>query len=126
MIGWPTGRTANSRCRPRRWWPDHSPATPDRALGQAHFELAAHLEVEGHHADAIAHFREAHRLMPESISYRRQAWSLEPAGGGLDGPIARFWQGPVEGAEDDWPYDGDWLTDVRAMGAENYYPTFEK
>jgi hypothetical protein len=23
---------------------------------------------------------------------------------------------------DEWPYESDWLTEVRAMGAENYYP----
>ncbi len=100
------------------------PRDADRALGQAHFELAAHLEAAGRHDDAIVHFRRTHQLMPESVSYRRQAWSLEPAGGDLDGPVGRFWQGPVDGAEEDWPYDGDWLTDVRANGAENYYPTW--
>jgi hypothetical protein len=95
------------------------------ALGQAHFELAAHLEHLGHHADAIPHYREAHRLVPSNFSYKRQAWSLEPAGGGLQGPAARFWQGPAEGQEDQWPYDGDWLSDVQAMGPENYYPEWQ-
>ncbi len=97
----------------------------DGALGQAHFELAAHLEGLGHHDDAVAHYREAHRLMPANFSYKRQAWSLEPSGGDLDGPVARFWQGPRDGQETDWPYAGDWLTDVRAMGAENYYPAWK-
>ena len=94
----------------------------DEAIGQAHFELGAHLERAGHHDDAVAHFREAHRLAPDNFAYKRQAWSLEPSGGGLEGRVARFWQGPVEGREDEWPYEGDWLTDVRAMGAEHYYP----
>lgn len=100
------------------------PRNTDAAIGQAHFELAAHLEAIGDHEAAVPHYREAHRLVPDNFSYKRQAWSLEPSGGGLDGPITRFWQGPVEGAEDAWPYDGDWLTDVREMGAENYYPGF--
>ncbi len=100
------------------------PRDDDAARGQAHFELAAYLEGQGHHDDAVPHYREAHRLMPDNFSYKRQAWSLEPSGGGLEGPVARFWQGPVEGSEDEWPYDGDWLRDVRAMGAENYYPGF--
>ena len=100
------------------------PRDADAARGQAHFELAAHLEGLGHHDDAVAHYREAHRLMPDNFSYKRQAWSLEPSGGDLEGPITRFWQGPVEGAEDSWPYDGDWLSEVRAKGAENYYPAW--
>ncbi len=98
--------------------------TVDEARGHAHFELAAHLERLGHHRDAVTHFRTAHRLTPDNFAYKRQAWSLEPAGAELTGPLARFWQGPVEGREDDWPYDGDWLSDVQAMGAENYYPEF--
>ncbi len=100
------------------------PRDTDAARGQAHFELAAYLERQGHHDDAIPHYREAHRLVPDNFSYKRQAWSLEPSGGGLEGPVTRFWQGPVEGEEDSWPYEGDWLTDVRQMGAENYYPAW--
>lgn len=91
------------------------------ARGQAHFELATHLELQGHHDAAVGHFREAHRLVPDNFSYKRQAWSLEP---GADGPLARFWQGPSEDDPDAWPYDGDWLTDVREFGAEDYYPAF--
>jgi hypothetical protein len=97
------------------------PRNADGARGQAHFELAAHLEGLGHHDDAVKHYRQAHALMPANFSYKRQAWSLEPAGGDLDGPAARFWQGPADD-QADWPYEGDWLTDVKAMGAANYYP----
>lgn len=89
--------------------------------GSAHFELATHLELLGQHAAAVPHFREAHRLVPDNFSYKRQAWSIEP---GATGPLARFWQGPSEDDPDAWPYDGDWLTDVREFGAENYYPDF--
>ena len=88
-----------------------------RALGHAHFALATQLEMDGHHAAAIHHFREAHRLVPESWTFRRQAWSLEEVG---DGPLARFWQGPDPDAPEAWPYAGDWLSDIRASGAENY------
>jgi hypothetical protein len=91
-------------------------------LGQAHFEIAAHLETTGRHEAAVAHFRRAHELVPDNFAYKRQAWSLEP---GPDGPLRRFWQGPVDGAENDWPYEGDWLVDVQAMGAANYYPRFQ-
>ena len=97
------------------------PRDVDHARGHAHFELATHLEVAGNHEAAIPHFREAHRLVPENFAYRRQAWSLEPS---VAGPLARFWQGPLEGHEADWPYDSDWITDVKEMGAANYYPKF--
>lgn len=93
------------------------PRNADRALGHAHFELACQLEMDGRHELAVEHFREAHRLVPESWTFRRQAWSLETAG---DGPLARFWQGPLPGNESAWPYDGDWLADIKAEGAENY------
>ncbi len=96
------------------------PRDQQSALGHAHFELASHLESEGHHTLAIKHFREAHRLVPDSWTFRRQAWSLEKVG---DGPFARFWQGPVDG--EDWPYEGDWLSDIRKEGAENYYSTWK-
>lgn len=89
-----------------------------KALGHAHFALAAQLEIDGHHAAAVHHFREAHRLVPDSWTFRRQAWSLEKVG---NGPLARFLQGPAPDAPGNWPYAGDWLTDVRKTGAENYY-----
>lgn len=97
------------------------PRSADVARGQAHFELAGELEMRGHHDAAVPHFREAHRLMPDSWTYRRQAWSLEPEG---DGPLSRFWQGPGADHPDEWPYEGDWLTDIRAVGAANYYEPF--
>jgi len=100
--------TVIARCRPRN---------ADTARGHAHFELATRLEMEGHHDLAIRHFREAHRLVPDSWTFRRQAWSLETFG---DGPLARFWQGPAPGNEADWPYAGDWLGDIKAEGAEHY------
>ena len=93
------------------------PRNADVALGHAHFELACELERRGHHDAAVRHFREAHRLVPDSWTFRRQAWSLEQV---VDGPLARFWQGPSPDRPEDWPYDGDWLTDIRKAGAENY------
>lgn len=88
-----------------------------KAMGHAHFALATQLEIDGHHDAAIEHFREAHRLVPDSWTFRRQAWSLEKVG---DGPLARFWQGPDPEAPGEWPYAGDWLSDIRKSGAENY------
>lgn len=93
------------------------PRDADKARGHAHFQLAAQLEMESHHAAAVTHFREAHRLVPDSWTFRRQAWSLEKVG---DEALARFWQGPDPQAPEAWPYDGDWLSDVRKIGAENY------
>lgn len=93
------------------------PRDVNKALGHAHFQLATQLEIDGHHAAAIPHFRQAHRLVPESWTFRRQAWSLERVG---DGPLSRFWQGPAPDNPEAWPYEGDWLSDVRKEGAENY------
>lgn len=93
-----------------------------KALGHAHFQLATQLEIDGHHGAAVQHFREAHRLVPDSWTFRRQAWSLEKVG---DGPLARFLQGPTADVPGAWPYEGDWLTDVRKVGAENYYERWQ-
>lgn len=95
------------------------PRSADVALGHAHFELACALEQDGDHDAAIAHFREAHRLVPDSWTFRRQAWSLEKSD--VAGtPMERFWQGPSQDNPDDWPYDGGWLEDIRAVGPEHY------
>ncbi len=98
------------------------PRSADEALGHAHFELASALEIDGHHEAAISHFRKAHELVPDSWTFRRQAWSLEP---GPEGPLQRFWQGPSDENPDAWPYEGGWLEDVRVSGAENYSEGFE-
>lgn len=92
------------------------PRDANVAKGHAHFEIASHLEAGGHHDDAIPHFRKAHELVPNSWTFRRQAWSLE----GGEGPMARFWQGPAPDNPDAWPYEGDWLGDIKKSGPENY------
>lgn len=84
------------------------PRPPEEAQAAAHFELGQHF-YRIHRTDAaVLHFRQAHRLQPDNWTYKRQAWSLAD-------PL----QGPTE------LYDGDWLTDVRKIGAENYYPPLE-
>lgn len=98
------------------------PRNADTALGHAHFALASFLEAAGDHALAIDHFRQAHRLVPDSWTFRRQAWSLEQ---NMPGPLARFWQGPDPQDPQAWPYEGDWLADVQAAGAENYSAPFQ-
>lgn len=74
------------------------------AEAAAHFELGEHLHRSGQPDDAVPHWREAHRLHPENWTYKRQAWS-----------IADPMQGPTD------VYEGDWLSDVRKLGAEHYY-----
>jgi hypothetical protein len=86
-----------ARSRPR-------PAEVSHAA--ACFELGQHLHRNGHAQDAVHWFREAHRLQPDNWTYKRQAWEL----------VDPVFQGPSE------EYEGDWLRDVRAIGAENYYP----
>jgi hypothetical protein len=81
-----------------------APRPPEVSAAAANFELAQHLHRSGEPAAAVRFFREAHRLQPENWTYKRQAWSF------VD-PL----QGPTE------EYEGDWLSDVRAIGAENYY-----
>lgn len=80
------------------------PRTADHARAAACFELGQHLHRTGHPDDAVRWFREAHRLQPDNWTYKRQAWTF-----------ADPFQGPTE------QYDGNWLDDVRRVGAENYY-----
>jgi tetratricopeptide (TPR) repeat protein len=82
------------------------PRGDDEARAAAHFELGQHLFAHGDHDAAVPHWREAHRLYPANWTYKRQAWNLEA--GDTVTPSDR--------------YDGSWLVDVRAIGAENYYP----
>jgi hypothetical protein len=79
--------------------------TDAEARAAAHFELGQHLHAAGDHAAAVGHWREAHRLAPANWTYKRNAWTLED-------PHQR----PTEA------YDGSWFDDVKAIGAENYYP----
>jgi hypothetical protein len=84
---------------------ERSRARPyEAAMAAAQFELAQHLYRSGHASEAVPHFREAHRLQPDNWTYKRQAWSLVDRN-----------QGPTD------VYEGDWLSEVRRIGAENYY-----
>jgi hypothetical protein len=82
------------------------PRPPEVSRAAACFELGQHLHRNGHPTDAVGWFREAHRLQPDNWTYKRQAWEL----------VDPVFQGPSQ------EYEGDWLSDVRAIGAENYYP----
>ena len=81
-----------------------APRPPEQARAAAAFALGQHLHRSGGQDRAVHWFRVSHRLAPDNWTYRRQAWTFaDPA------------QGPTE------QYDGDWLFDVRRVGAENYY-----
>jgi hypothetical protein len=80
------------------------PRPPEAARAAACFELGQHLHRTGGPDAAVRWFREAHRLQPENWTYKRQAWSFVDRN-----------QGRTE------QYDGSWVDDVRAIGAENYY-----
>jgi hypothetical protein len=77
----------------------------DRSRAAAHFELAQHFWRLGDKEAAWPHFREARRLQPENWTYKRQAWQFAD---------------PFQGRTD--LLDGSWLDDIKAIGAENYYP----
>lgn len=98
------------------------PRDASAARGQAHLELGAALWALGDRRGAEAHWREAHRLDPANFAGKRQAWSLAAPD---TGPFARFWQGPAPEHEGEWPYESDWLTEVRSFGAEHYYPPLD-
>ena len=78
------------------------------ATAAAAFELGQELHRRGHPSDAVAWFREAHRLQADNWTYKRQAWSL------VD---------PLQGPTDE--YEGYWAKDIKAIGAENYSPPLD-
>jgi hypothetical protein len=86
-----------------------APRPMEEAEAAARFELGQHLHHAGFEEDARAHFREAHRLHPDNWTYKRNAWEL------LDPGL----QGPTEA------YDGDWVTDIKRLSPERYYPPLE-
>lgn len=84
------------------------PRPMEEARAITHFELGQHLYRLGRSQDAVIHFKEALRLQPDNWTYKRQAWNLvDPA------------QNPKD------VYSSDWLSDVRKIGAENYYPQLD-
>jgi hypothetical protein len=97
-----------------------APRSAEQARAAAHFELAQQLHRAGSTTAAVEHFRQAHRLQPENWTYKRQAWSLT----GPEGPMRRFWQGPLEGEE--WPYEGEYASEVLATPLGHYYPPMER
>jgi hypothetical protein len=91
------------------------PRPKDHAEAAAAFELAQHLWREGNRDAAVEWFRRAHARHPENWTYKRQAWSLANT---KEGEPSDLMQGPTD------LFEGNWLDDVRAAGAENYYEPF--
>jgi hypothetical protein len=92
------------------------PRPPQHAEAAAAFELGQHLWRAGDEDAAVAWFRRAHLLHPENWTYKRQAWTMATT---PEGEPSDLIQGPND------LYDGNWLDDVRAVGAEHYYEPFE-
>ena len=63
----------------QEWQERQKAQAPEHALAAAEFALAEYLHSTGRAADAIAHFKEAQRLNPNSWNYKRQAWALGDA-----------------------------------------------
>jgi hypothetical protein len=84
------------------------PRSRESSEAAAHFELGVHLQSHGHPADAVEHFKAAHRLQPDNWTYRCQAWSFVSPD---LGPSAE--------------YDSDWASEVQRTGVEAYYPPLD-
>ena len=96
-----------SRARPRtRWWRARRRARRRPHARQPASSSASTCTARATPRTRSPWFREAHRLQPDNWTYKRQAWEF----------VDPIMQGPSE------QYDGDWLSDVRKIGAENYYP----
>ena len=96
---------AQSRPRPR-----------EHAEAAACFALAQHLWRHDERDAAVRWFTRAHELQPENWTYKRQAWTFATT---PEGQPSDMLQGPND------LFPGNWLDDVRAVGAENYYEPFE-
>ncbi len=86
-----------------------TPRPPAVAEAAAAFELAQRLHRSGHADDAVRWFKRAHALQPDNWTYKREAWNLVSPGN--------------QGVND--VYEGNWVADVKAIGAENYYPPLD-
>src|SRR5262245_34065189 len=87
----------------------------------AEFELANPLWRQDRRKAAIAHFNACHRLQPDNWTYKRQAWSLIGREQ-VEGDFGLFMQGPDPGADEPWPFDSDFFTDVAKLNKGEYFP----
>ena len=91
------------------------PRSAADAEAAAAFELGQHLWRAGEADAAVPWFRRAHELAPDNWTYKRQAWTFATT---KPGEPSDLLQGPND------LYDGNWLDDVRKIGAEHYYEPF--
>ena len=94
------------------------PRSPDVSEAAAHFEIAQHFwRTDGLSESVIGHFNSAHRLQPDNVTYKRQAWSaLAVERFGDDDEWTRFRQAPAEG--EDWPFITDFNQDMETIMGE--------
>ena len=92
------------------------PRPTEHAEAAAAFELGQHLHRVGETEAAVRWFKRAHELHPENWTYKRQAWTLVTT---EEGQPSDLLQGPND------VYEGNWLKDVRQLGADTYYEVFE-
>jgi len=92
------------------------PRPAEHAEAAAAFELAQHLWRAGQTDAAVPWFRRAHALHPENWTYKRQAWTFATTAPGQPSDLT---QGPND------LFEGNWLDDIRSLGAENYYDYFD-
>lgn len=87
----------------------------DRASAEASacFELGQRCWRDDDRDGAVNWFRRAHALDPSNWTYKRQAWTFATT---PEGGVSDLLQGPTD------IYEGSWLEDIKALGAENYYP----
>lgn len=84
------------------------PRSDDEARAAACFELGNHLRLTVGHDAAVTWWREAHRLHPLNLAYKRQAWTLvTTAPGATENDLM---QGPND------VYEGNLLDDVLGAG----------
>ena len=92
------------------------PRSRNDAEAAAAFELGQHHWRAGDRDAAVRWFRRAHELQPTNWTYKRQAWTFATT---AEGEPSDLVQGPND------LYEGNWLDDVRAAGAANYYEPFD-
>ncbi|MGH9302620.1 MAG: ResA-like WAxxUGC motif-containing protein, partial [Acidimicrobiales bacterium] len=108
---------ANGAASPFALGPDEvvarsQPRPIETSQAAANFELGQELWRAGERQAAVKFFRRAHELAPQNWTYKRQAWTLAST---HEGEASDLMQGPTDS------YDGNWLDDVRAIGADHYY-----
>ena len=99
-------RTAPTRSLPTRSWPARLRARRKSRARPLASSWVSTCTAPGIPTTPSPGFARRTACSPTNWTYKRQAWEF----------VDPIMQGPSE------QYDGDWLSDVRKTGAENYYP----